>query len=240
MIARPLPVRTGEEAVRVVRALGTHRYVHGHLHAIHALAFHALAGDDTGERAPAALAAACGWAAATLSDPTIELDSKDPRLLREASLDELLAVLAGFWIPGSAADRAQERLLDAVHGLGMDVPLHAPFDETVEDDLHPVLVDAGWELRPLADLDPLRHRGVIEAYGEPIAYEAARFEEQSAIPARVTLQELPALGVAELVRGVDADGELIEPLVLWTEGEDVYHDYLLRGVLRAAKIAGEA
>jgi hypothetical protein len=29
---------------------------------------------------------------------------------------------------------------------------------------------------------------------------------------------------------------LIEPLVLWTEGNDVYQDYVLRGALRAAKV----
>jgi hypothetical protein len=54
----------------------------------------------------------------------------------------------------------------------------------------------------------------------------------------VHLQELPALGLAELLRGVDADGELVEPFVLWTDGDEVYQDYLLRGVLKAAKIAG--
>jgi len=233
MLARPLPLRTGEEAIRVIRALGAHRYVLGRLCSVHALAFDAVA---AGATSPASLAVAMRWAEGVLADPGIDPDSKDPRLFRDASPEELLAVLAAFWVPGAATDLTLDRLLERFHALGLDVPLHDPFDESVEDDMHPVLIDAGWELHPLAALDPIRHRGVVEAYGEPILYEAARFEEESAVPPRATLQELPALGLVELVRGVDADGAFVEPLVLWTDGDDVYQDYLLRGVLKAAKI----
>jgi hypothetical protein len=233
MLARPLPVRTGEEAIRVIRALGTHRYVVGRLCSIHALAFDAVAANAS---APGSLAFAAEWAASVLADPTIEADSKDPRLFRDANPEELLAVLEAFWVPGPRTDATLDALLERFHALGLDVPLHDPFDESVEDDMHPVLIDAGWELHPLAALDPVRHRGVIEAYGEPILYEAARFEEENAVPARVLLQELPAFGLVELVRGVDADGALAEPLVLWTDGDDIYQDYLVRGVLKAAKI----
>jgi len=239
MLARTLPVRTGEEAVRVVRALGTHRYVHGRLHTVHALAYDA-ADAGHGEELPAALAAGCAWARETLADPSVEPDSRDPRLFRTASGDELVALLATFWTHARAgvADRAHDRLLAKAHELGFELPPHEPFDEAFEDDMHPVLVDAGWELLPLAALDPTRHRGAIEAYGEPILYESARFEEENALPPRVTLQELPALGLVELLLGVDADGDLTEPLVVWTEGDDVYVDYVLRGVLKVAKVEG--
>jgi len=236
MIARPLPARTGEDAVRVIRALGAHRYVRGRLCSIHAFAFEAVAGAHGGPSLPPSLADACRWARETLSDPSIEVDSKDPRLFREATPPELVGLLEAFWVPGAVADRACDHLLERFHALGLDVPRHAPFDETVEDDLHPLLVDAGWELYPLAELDPVRHRGAILAYDEPILFDAARFEEESAIPPRASLQELPALGLVELVRAVDADGELIEPLVVWTEGDDTYQDYVLRGVLKAAKL----
>jgi hypothetical protein len=236
MLARPLPALTGLDAHRVVRALGTHRYVSGRLHSIHALAFDAVSAAHPESTLPAAVADACHWARETLADATIELDSKDPRLFRNATADELLAVLEAFWIPGPGTDRTHDRLLARFHTLGLDVPLHAPFDEAFEEDMHPVLVDAGWELLTLAELDPVRHRGVIEAYGELVLYEAARFEEENAIPAVVPLQELPALGLVELVRGVDADGVLIEPLVLWTDGDETYQDYLLRGVLKVAKV----
>lgn len=238
MIARPLPARTGEEAMRVIRALGMHRYVSGRLHAVHALVFDALGvADPATSDAPNPLADAVRWARATLEDSTIEADSKDPRLYRHASAEELLAVLTGFWVPGPRADRCHERLLEQADDLGLDLPSHGPFDEAVEDDMHPLLVDAGWELVSLAQLDPVRHRGVIEAYGEPVLFEAARFEEVNAIPPAISLQELPALGLVELLRGVDGEGNLVEPLVLWTDGDDVYQDYLLRGVLKAAKLA---
>ncbi len=233
MIGRHLPVSTGSEAVRVIRALGAHRYVQGRLVTIHALAFDALAAAGAG---PGPVAAACAWARAILEDPTVEVDSKDPRLFRDASADELAQVLEAFWVPGPAGERAHERLLDRAHAFELAVGAHAPFDEAFEDDVHPVLVDAGWELLPLSALDPVRHRGVVEAYGEPILYEAACFEEASAIPPRVHLQELPVLGLVELLRGVDGEGHLVEPLVLWTEGDEVYQDYLLRGVLKAAKV----
>jgi hypothetical protein len=240
MIGRHLPVSTGAEAIRVLRALGAHRYVAGALHSIHALAFDALPSAYGPGLVPESVAAACDWARVTLSDAGVEADSKDPRLFRQASADELCRVLEAFWVPSAMADRAQERLLDRALELGLDVSSHAPFDEAFEDDMHPVLVDAGWELLPLTRLDPERHRGVIEAYGESILFDAARFEDESSIPPRLHLQELPALGLVELLRGVDAEGELVEPLVLWTEGDDVYQDYLLRGVLKAAKIGATA
>ncbi len=219
--------------MRLVRALGAHRYVAGRLHAVHALAFDAASVLDPSSPS---LRDACAWAGAVLGDPSVERDSKDPRLFREATPDELLAVLEAFWAPGPSTDRVHDRLLDRAHELELPLSPHAPFDEEVEDEMHPVLVDAGWELLPLAELDPERHRGVIEAYGEAIQFEAARFEEETAIPRRRYLHELPALGLVELLRGIDGEGALVEPLVLWTDGEPTYDDYVLRGVLRAAKL----
>ena len=74
--------------------------------------------------------------------------------LREATPAELASVIEAFWVPCPGADRAHDRLLERFHALDLDVPLHDPFDETVEEDVHPILVDAGWELVPLAELDP--------------------------------------------------------------------------------------
>jgi hypothetical protein len=199
---------------------------------VHALVFDAVraAGGARG------MDEACEWAAATLADSSIELDSKDPRLLREATTDELLGVLQTFWVPGPRTDLAHEHLLYSAVQLGLDLPTHEPFDEAHEEDTHPILVDAGWELLSLSELDPERHRGAISAYEEPILFEAARFEDESRIPRMAELQELPLLGLVELLRAVDGDGELVQPFVLWTEGDDTYHDYVLRGVLKAAKV----
>jgi hypothetical protein len=198
---------------------------------VHALVFDAvLAG--YGGMPPEGLATACAWAEALLRDPSLEADSKDPRLFRNATPEELFLSLTAFWVPGLVADATQERLLDRALSLGLHMPTHEPFDEAFEEETHPLLVDAGWELLPLDALDPVRHRGAIEACEEPLAYATARLD------AGVPLQELPVLGLVELLRGVDADGELVEPFVVWTDGNDVYQDYVLRGVLKVAKIGG--
>jgi len=232
LIATDLPVENAADALRIARALGAHRYVAGRLVLVHALAFDALDGPG----APPALDEAIAWARTVLTDREIDAASKDPRLHRAASTDEWVAVLGAFWTPGDACDRVQERLLTRLAALDLAPGTHAPFDEGEEDDVHPVLIDAGWELVPLSALDPARHRGAMEAYDEPILFEAARFEEESSIPPIRHLQELPVFGAVELLRGVDPDGALLEPLVLWTEGDATYHDYVIRGVLRAARV----
>jgi hypothetical protein len=232
MISIDLPVSTSVEAIRVARALGMHRYVAGRLVLVHALAIDAIDAPDS----PQALAEALTWARGVLRDPDVDAASKDPRLLRAATPDELVHVLEAFWTTGPRADRVQERLMNALASLELSPGTHPPFCADDEDDLHPILIDAGWELHPLCALDPERHRGAIEAFGEPILWEAARFEEENTIPAPQSLQELPAFGAVELLRGVDGDGKLLEPLVLWTEGNATYHDYVVRGVLRAAKV----
>jgi hypothetical protein len=45
------------------------------------------------------------------------------------------------------------------------------------------------------------------------------------------------MGPVELLAGVDDEGKLRAPFTLWSEGNETYLDYVLRGVLRAAKIA---
>jgi hypothetical protein len=232
VIARPLPVRAAAAAIRLVRALGAHRYVAGRLVVVHALAFDAI--DLPGSEGVTTEALA--WARSVLASGHVDAASKDERLFRAATPDEVTAVLEAFWTPGARADRAHERLMSRLESLELDVATHAAFDEDAEDDLHPCLIDAGWELHPLGSLHPEKHKGAIQAFDEPILFEAARFEEENAIPPLRHLQELPAVGPVELLRGVDPDGDLIEPLVLWTEGNDVYQDYVLRGALRAAKV----
>jgi hypothetical protein len=78
---------------------------------------------------------------------------------------------------------------------------------------------------------------VIAAFGAPIEYAAAKFEDESAIPSRICLHELPAIGPVELLRGADADGVVNPRFAVWASGHERYHDYLLRGICRAAKLA---
>jgi hypothetical protein len=77
--------------------------------------------------------------------------------------------------------------------------------------------------------------GAIDAFADQFAFECAKFDEQSAVDAPPPLHELPLLGPAELLLGAE-HAILREPLVLWTEGNETYHDYVVRGVLRAAKL----
>jgi hypothetical protein len=44
----------------------------------------------------------------------------------------------------------------------------------------------------------------------------------------------------ELLAALDDDGEVRAPFVLWTSGNETYVDYVLRGVLRAAKLVDPA
>jgi hypothetical protein len=200
---------------------------------VHAFVFEALgaAGD-----VPPALVPGVAWARAVLEDGEVEVDSRDERLWRHASDEEVALALEGFWRPGVRADLAQDKLIDRLMACDLDMPAHEPFDERGEEDMHPVLIDAGWELLPLRALDPERHKGAVQAFGEPIAFDVARFEEENAYETPAYLQELPALGPVELLRGADGDGVLVEPLTLWVLGNETYHGYVVRGVVRAAKL----
>jgi hypothetical protein len=230
MQAVPLGATRADEALRAVQALGAHRYVAGRMHLLHALAVAAVA--DPGE----ALGEAAAWAQAKLADASLDPASRDERLWRRGSDAELLAVLDAYWTPGLRADATRTALRALLARHDLPVADHAPFDESAEDAIHPLLVDAGWELLALAQLDPERHRGAREAFGAPIAFESARFEEETAIPPPVHLYELPAIGPVELLRGAGDDGLLAEPLVVWAGGDETYLDYVVRGVRRAAKL----
>ena len=235
MIGHEIDAHSGEDLVRFVRALGQHRYVASRLHLVHAFAVEAAcaASED------AALAEAKTWAATVLRDPDIDRASKDERLHRRATDAELVAVLAAFWTPGDHREQASMALAERFEEIGVEPPEAAslPFDETSEEDVFPLLVDAGWELLSLGALDPERHKGAIGAFEDALTFDVAKFEEDNAVPTTVTLHELPALGAIELLAALDSEGALRAPFVLWTSGNETYVDYVLRGVLRAAKLA---
>lgn len=230
-----IEANSGDDLVRLVKALGQHRYVAGRLHLVHALAVEAACEGE----APAALEEARRWAQEVLADPDVDVTSKDERLHRRATDAELVAVLASFW--GANPHRAScrdklARRLAAIGATGLD-PSRLPFDESLEEDLFPVLVDAGYELVPLGALDPQRHKGALDAFEDPFALQVARFEEENAAAPVVALNELPALGGLELLHALDEEGRPRAPFVVWTAGNETYVDYVLRGVLRAAKLA---
>ena len=228
MIGFEIGTRTGEELVRFARALGQHRYVASRLHLVHFFAIEAAAEHP-------ALAESASWAQRVGGAAgAIDLASKDERLFRRATDAELVAVLETFWGSGKAAATAKQRLRTRLASIAAlpDESL-VPFDESREEDVFPVLVDAGWELLPLAHLDFERHKGAIQCFDD---FEVARFEEESAIPPLVNLYELPVVGGLELLAGIDESGTSRAPFVLWHQGNETYVDYVLRGVLRASKI----
>lgn len=222
MIGFELGPRTGEELLRFVRALGQHRYVASRLHLVHAFAVDAAGlGDEAG-----------AWAKRVLgAGGAIDLGSKDERLWRKATEAELLAVLGAFW--GEEAEASRTKLREHLARIDVKVDDDAlPFDEAAEEDIFPVLVDAGWELLPLAQLDPERHRGAIQSFAD---FEVARFEEESAVPPIVTLHDLPVMGPVGLPSAPNrAD------FVLWQQGHETYLDYVMRGVLKMSKLDVEA
>ncbi|HEY3822696.1 MAG TPA: hypothetical protein VGL81_36275 [Polyangiaceae bacterium] len=232
MRAISLAATRADEALRVVKALGSHRYVAGRLHLVHALAFGSVRGEVPG------LAEAQAWAKATLARDDVDPSSRDEALWRRATDAELVAVLDAFWTPGETASDARHGLRNLLQRYDLRLSEHAPFDESAEDEMHPLLIDAGWELLPLAALDPQRHRGAMDAFGDALAFESARFEEETAIPPPTYLYELPALSPVELLLGASGDDGALAgaPLVVWADGHETYLDYVLRGVRRAAKL----
>jgi hypothetical protein len=233
VIGYELPSCTGDDLLRLVRALGRHRYVGSRLHLVHAFAVE-VAASALAPEARAPLADAAAWAERALGSGAIDVRSKDERLYRRATDAELALVLEAFWGSPPATAAARARLAQRLAGIDAELdPAALPFDEAREEEMFPVLVDAGWELVPLAKLDPALHKGAIQALDD---YEVARFDEESAIPPISTLHELPALGGLELLHAFDDSGTIRAPFVLWQEGHEEYLDYVLRGVLRAAKL----
>lgn len=234
LFGEEIPARTGDELVRFVRALGKHRYVASRLHLVHLFAIEAA---HEASRDPA-LAEAAAWAERVRADPSIDRTSKDERLARNVTDAELVSVLSAFWAPETAEISARARAALTARLTEADAaidPTALPFDDEAEEDVFPVLVDAGWELLPLAKLDPERHKGAIDAFED---FEIARFEEENAVPPPTTLHELPAFGATELLFPFDPDDQGVRaPFVLWCSGNETYLDYVLRGLLRAAKLA---
>jgi hypothetical protein len=233
MNAIDLGVANVEQLLRLVRALGTHRYVAGRLHLVHAFVAASVPDDAVG-----VLAEMRAWALSLVGrgNDGLDLASRDERLWRRCSDAELVASLEAFWTPGARSTAARETLESFLRSHGLEPNGRALFDESSEDRIHPLAVDAGWELVPLRELDAERHKGAIAAFGTSLAFETARFDEETAIPSTPHLYELPAIGPAELLGAADDEGALGQRFVVWAQGNETYLDYVFRGIERAAKL----
>jgi len=222
MHAWSFAARTLDEIERLLRALGKHRYVREADHRLHFSVDQALS-----EVAPFAEQHAA-FRRRLAADASLDVASRDPRLWRPASLDEVLAVLAAFWAPTrvGTARRFAERLERAVASTGLPPAEHAPFACPPDSPPHPELVLLDWELLPVGDLDPERHAGALAAMED---------SGDEAHPTAPIYQEGPILALPELASGA-SNGVLAEDFLIWSDGPYAYADYVFRGAAKAAKL----
>jgi hypothetical protein len=220
MFAWSFAARTPDEVARLLRSLGKHRYVKEVDHRIHWAVDRALADH------PAFAEHATAFSLACRRDPTLEPNSRDPRLFRRATTDEVIAALSIFWAADEASEQAREALLGALVAEGIAPAEHEPFSCSAEAPPYPELIQLDWVLLPVEELDTERHAGalhVLEDSGEEIN------------PSLPVYQEGPILASPELVLGAP-NGVLADDFLVWSEGPYPYADYVFRGVAKAAKL----
>lgn len=220
MHAWSFAARTADEVVRLLRALGRHRYLREADLRLHFTVDRALA------ELPAFAPHAAAFEARRLREPDLDLRSREPTLWRPASIDEIAEVLTVFWTPDEAGLAARERLLAELVDVDLGGHDHEPFSSSAEEPPHPELVLLDWVLLPVDELDAERHAGALFALEE---------SGEEIDPSAPIYQEATVLAGAELVEGAP-NGALTEDFVIWSEGPYPYADYVFRGVSKAAKL----
>jgi hypothetical protein len=156
----------------------------------------------------------------------LDVQSRDPRLWRSATPDEVASVLERFWAAGPAAFEARESLAAQLRAADFAPSDDAPFAGSADDPTHPELILLDWVLLPVGELDLERHRG---------AFRAMEDSGDEADPAAPIFVEGPMLAEAELCRG-SSQGVLPSNPTFWADGPYSYCDYVFRGVSKAAKL----
>ncbi len=209
-----------DEVARLLRAMEKHRYLHEVDHRLHYTVDVALS-----DR-PHFAEKAAAFRRASEADPDLNRASRDPRLWRSATVEEVIEVLTAFWGPSQEAAPRRERLVDAFREAGLEVADHEPFESDPERPPFPELVLLDWALLPIDQLDAERHQGALAALeGETDAVK----------PSEPVYQEGPAISIVELCDGAPF-GILSEDFCLWSEGPYAYADYVFRGVSKSAKL----
>ena len=222
MLAWTFPARTLDEITRLVRSLGKHRYVREVDHRLHWAVDRALA------HLPAFAAHADAFDARRRADPELDPSSRDPRLWRAATTDEVIAALGAFWSDDEGARGARERLLLTLIAAGLAPAEHPPFQSDPDEPPHPELVLLDWVLYPVEELDPERHAGALAALED---------SGDEIDPSAPIYQEGPTIASPELVEGA-AGGALVEDFMVWSDGPYHYADYVFHGVAKAARLEG--
>ena len=212
--------RLPEELARLLVAMGRHRYLAEADLRLHFAVDRALAEADEGFAA----AAAAFEEMAEARD--LELGSRDPRLWRAASAEEVGRALELIWTPTPAGTALRERLGVVLRDVGVPELGHAPFESDVDEPPHPELVLLDWVFLPVDELDADRHRGALRAMED---------SGDEVDPSEPVYVEGPTLSEVELVEGCPR-GALPDDPVFWADGPYSYVDYVFRGVSKVAKL----
>jgi len=221
MLAWSFAARSLDELGRLLRSLGKHRYVQEVDHRVHWAVDRALR--DLAPFAPHAEA----FDALVSRTPDLDPSSRDPRLWRKASVDEVVLLLSTFWSPDEAGERARERLIDVLEEAGLAPGEHEPFESDPDEPPHPELVELDWVLLPVEELDTERHAGALAALED---------SGDEINPSAPIYQEGPTLAAPELLFGA-LEGALVEDFLVWSDGPYAYANYVFRGVAKAAKLS---
>ena len=208
-----------DEVARLLRALGKHRYIKDvdlRVHWAVDVAMEDVRGFEVHRKAFQALA----------EQEDLQLGSRDPRLWRSATADEVITILTSFWSPTDEASERRATLVRTLQDAKLPIAEHAPWDSDPESPPFPELVLGDWTLLPVEDLDTEHHRGALTALED---------SGEEVHPSEPLCMELPAITVVELCDGAPM-GILTEDLYVWSELPHAYADYVFRGVSKAAKL----
>lgn len=220
MYAWTFAARIIDEVARLVRCMGKHRYIQEIDHRIH------WSVDEALKDLPAFADHARAFEKLCARDPDIQRGSRDPRLYRPATAEDIIGVLTAFWAPGEEAIKRRERLVEIFHDAGLPIAEHVPFESDPESPPFPELILLDWVLFPVDQLDPERHAGVLDAL---------EGSEEDFHPSEPIYHEGPAISIVELCDGASL-GILEEDLYIWADGPTAYSEYVFKGVSKAAKL----
>jgi hypothetical protein len=213
-------VRMIDELARLLRSMEKHRYLREVDHRVHWTLDRAL------RDLPAFAPHAERFEKACAADPELRPGSRDPRLWRAATVEEVIALFTAFWAPGEEAEARKAALLAMFEEHELAIPTHEPFETDPETPPFPELLELNWVLKAVDELDADRHAGVLAAL------EGSSDEVH---PSEPIFQEGPSFSLAEICDGAPM-GILPDDFVLWSEGPYEYADYVFRGVSKAAKL----
>jgi hypothetical protein len=220
MLGWSFSARTLDEVGALLRAMGRHRYVREA-----DLALHWSVDEALSDRPPFSQRAA-SFRERRVREPDLDLASREPSLWKYADTEVVIEALSAFWTEGAAAERARERLRNALVGAEIDLASHTPFKSDPEEPPHPELVLIDWEFLPIDELDMERHSGALRAL------ELSKEEVDVSAPVYV---EGVCIAYPELAFGAPR-GVLPTDFLVWSDGGYSYVDYVFRGVAKAARL----